>query len=766
MNTDLPLNIMLNPIEPEIKNWKTVILTKIALLKQRVGSSPVPKVALFSLGLLLTLAATVSTVKYATKLFSKASGTVNLPTFECSLKDFNNKDASASLQSCLDGASENSVVELRAGKYTVEKQLKITKPITLRTKGKTNSMPRCQLDDTSCAEIIAGKNLAEPWGVVYVDTNNFNLDHIIINGNNKLRWDGPAGKYIAEGNTVYGHNLMVMSCNYCTFSNNVFKNGLAATAFGYNFISPLDGYQPRNNHDSIIRNNLIANNGVHNRSLFWSDGLSFSDGDRFTIKDNEFVDNTDIDFILGGCINCIITGNTIRHSGSAEGGSFAAMNFQAWVQKNNQTSSGDYTGTVVSKNSIDCSVKFRCGFGLYLGSKAWGYAANKQLKGGIFSENTITGAQQGFLADTHQGAIIKNNQINNSGGYHKTSLGFRQMNSCNIYGGAKIQFAGNNVTQCTSERWDNPFELANSWFTNRDSFDSFRADTFIKYSYYYLFDRPLTISELNGATKALSTSSSRSLFLYNLTTSPEFKTKYQIQNKTNSEFLSFLYSKILRRDGNQQQVDPTAFNTLLGRLDNGAPKDEVAWAFFATPELKQAFMNSLDLYDISFAPINDPTPSPTPTPTPTPKPTSTPLPTSTPVSTTDPTSSKTIKGGVYCYDKSLPTNTGQIRPILGAKLMVVQDGTSEQKQLSSNQNGVFSFNTNLITPFTIYLIDLSGATDRGVAVGGSINPYVVANAEAKLALCQTQSLSFMNCQTDKLPTISDGFAFVIRPCLE
>lgn len=735
-----------------------------SVLRRKFKFSNITWGALSVLGLLASMTLTVLAAKSATKLFSKAASEQNsLSDGTCpALKEFdgNGKDAYTVLQSCIDSSSIDSIVELPPGKYVIEKQLKINKPITLRTAGKTSDMPRCQLDDSSCTEIIAGDNLVEPWGVVYVGTNNFTLDHIIINGNKTSRSEGPAGKYISTGNTVYGHNLMVMSCNNCTFSNNVLKNGLAATAFGYNFISPQDGYPAVNNHDSTIRNNLIANNGVHNRSLFWSDGLSFSDGDRFTIKDNEFLDNTDIDFILGGCTNCTITGNKIRHSGSAEGGSFAAMNFQAWVQKNEQTSSGDYTGTIVSGNNVDCSTKFRCGFGLYLGSKAWGYTANKQLKGGTFSDNVITGAQQGFLADTYQGAVVKNNQIVSSGGYHKTSLGFRQMNSCNIYGGARIQFTGNSVTQCTSERWDNPFELANSWFTNRDSFDSFRAETFIKYSYYYLFDRPLTVTELSNATRALSSSSSRSSFLYNLALSSEFKTKYQIQNKSNSEYLSFLYNKILRRDGNQQQLDPTAFTTLLNRLNNGTSKDEITWAFFVTPELKQAFMNSLDLFDISSAPINDPTPPPTPTPSSAPTVTISPA----PIQSTVPSSSRTIKGGVYCYDKSLPVSTGQIRPILGAKLMTVQDGTSEQKQLSSDQNGAFSFNTNLDTPFSVYLIDLSGATDRGAAVGGSVNPYVVANAEAKLASCQTQSLSFNNCQAKNLPVVSDGFAFVIRPC--
>jgi hypothetical protein len=381
-------------------------------------------------------------------------------------------DASGALQSCINNAVSGSILELPPGKYTVAKQIKIRKPLTLRTQGKTQSMARCQLNDATCAEIIADPNLAEQWGVVTIGTPGANdhiadgliFDHIIINGNNRARWNGPGGANLAAQNTGIGHNLMVFSCSNCQFTNNVFKNGLAATGFGYGYVNTTQGFAPVNDHDSIVKNNLIAYNGVHDRSLSWSDGFTMHDGTRFTISDNEFVDNTDIDFLLGGCIDCIIQRNTVYHTGTFEGSSWAAFGFQAWIYSGAQYSSGDYTGSDISNNTADCSADRRCGFGLYLGSKAWGFAAIT-LKGGNFHDNTVTGAQQGLNIDTITSAILSNNTVVNSGGTFLTSRGTRTMGICNIAPDASVAFSGTDParTSCTSERWDNPFELPNWW---------------------------------------------------------------------------------------------------------------------------------------------------------------------------------------------------------------------------------------------------------------------------------------------------------------
>lgn len=716
--------------------------------------------------ILTCIGSVMTTIKYKTYYRSKAAEITNIKSIKvCSeMAQFNktNKDVSAMLQKCLDNSLAGEIVELPPGKYVVAKQIKITKPIMIRTQNKTALSPRCNLEDVTCAEIIADKNLVEPWGVVYVETNNLTLDHIIINGNNKERLNGPAGGYLAKANTGIGHNLMVMSCNGCVFSNNVLKNGLSATAFGYNYVDPAHGYQPVNNHDTVIKNNLIANNGIHNRTLSWSDGFSFHDGNNFTIVGNEFVNNTDIDFIMGGCTNCSIERNKITHTTDFEGGSFAAMNFQAWVTGGVQSSSGDFTGSTIANNIIDCSSMKRCGFGLYLGSKAWGYTA-KNLKGGIFKNNTIRNAQQGFQADTYQNATFSNNIIENNGGKYKTNLGFRQMNNCNITPDASIQFINNNIkiSGCTNVRWDNPAELPNSWATTPTLFDSVVADSFVKYGYYYMLGRPANTKEVSQGIQILNKGTSRSTFLYNLYITQEFKLKYKLSQKNNSDFLSFMYAQILHRETDPKTDSVDAFQTLLKRLNNNESRDIVGAAFFATPEIKQAFSNDLNRYSIS-----DQIPTTTPSPVPV-----SPIISPTLAPTNQTTSGKLIKGAVFCYDKTLPTSTGQTRPIVNADVMMVQDGSAEQKKIATDQNGYFSFSTNLNTAFSLYVIGLSKAKDRNSLIGAAMEPYTVANADAALAQCTMnkpgplKGLMFENCQASKLSKVTDGFAFVVNKCI-
>jgi hypothetical protein len=388
-------------------------------------------------------------------------------------------DASGVLQGCLDNAPATSTLELPPGKYDIAHQIHITKPLTLRTQGKTDSMARCDLDDPTCAQLIADPNFSQQWGVLTIGANpptpggslqNVTLDHIIINGNNKARWNGPAGVQLAPPilNSGIGHNLMVFDCSNCRFTNNVLKYGLSATAFGYNFVWPAQGYPAVHNHDVIITNNLIAYNGVHDRSLSWSDGLTMHDGDHFIITANTFIDNTDGQFITGGCTNCIIQRNTLTNSGTFEGGSYVAFNLQAWIYpltNGTQTSSGDYTGTDISNNIIDCSPNQRCGFGMYLGDAAWGFTPPGTITGGHIHDNQITNAEQGLNVDTFQGVLFEHNSISNSGGMHYTNRGQRLMGACNIAPGAQITFTNNSIalSQCTSERWDTPFEIPNWW---------------------------------------------------------------------------------------------------------------------------------------------------------------------------------------------------------------------------------------------------------------------------------------------------------------
>jgi len=202
---------------------------------------------------------------------------------------------------------------------------------------------------------------------------------------------------------------MRLRCSGCSFTNSVSENALCGT-----------GLEVSGKNDNVhITNSLFAFNGIHDSSMLWADSLTVHDCSNSVFSGNYFVDGTDIDFIFGGCQNCIIKNNSIRHTNQFRGACFASMMIHAWT-----STSGNYTNSVVSNNSIDCGEKKRCGFGLYLGADAW-YKTDSY--GGSFHDNTVTNAQQGVVLDDVHHMEVYNNPVSNVSGYRYT-IGTRSNN--------------------------------------------------------------------------------------------------------------------------------------------------------------------------------------------------------------------------------------------------------------------------------------------------------------------------------------------------
>ena len=83
-------------------------------------------------------------------------------------------------------------------------------------------------------------------------------------------------------------------------------------------------------HDVLISNNLFSSNGTHNIQSRWADGQTIHSGNGFQVTDNRFHDNTDVQLIFGGCINCTVNNNRFSHSARAGGRSFADLMLQGW----------------------------------------------------------------------------------------------------------------------------------------------------------------------------------------------------------------------------------------------------------------------------------------------------------------------------------------------------------------------------------------------------------------------------------------------------
>ena len=328
-----------------------------------------------------------------------------------SLISFNNSsnDASGALQNCINQTQSNQILAIPPGTYTVNKQILINKPIAMTTQGKNTTMPPCNLNNTTgCAEIKASTdpNFAPFLGIILVNANATGngdltvIDHLIVNGNRTNRMGGAAVKGCQSGEGKYGYNIGILDSLNVIFTNNVSKYGVCGTGLLFN-----------TGENIIITNNTFAHNGVHNENMLWSDGLTIGNFKTAQVTNNTFFNNTDVDLIFGGCQNCIIQKNTITHDTTVNGFAWAGLMIQAWPGAMPVDLAGNYTGTDVSNNSIDCGSSKNCDFGLLIGGGPW-YPVN--VYKGYYHNNTVNNAVQGFEISDANNLTIANNIVTNS----------------------------------------------------------------------------------------------------------------------------------------------------------------------------------------------------------------------------------------------------------------------------------------------------------------------------------------------------------------
>jgi len=299
-------------------------------------------------------------------------------------------DAGPALQACLDATPTNGKLALPSGRYEIATPVRLRRPVTLTTRGLLPDARPCFADERRCAVLhlaIKASALAGAIMPITIDSNAVRLDHLVFQGT-RLTDPALSAKRCASDKERPMAGGLLVNGNSVTITHSVFRDMACYTALEYG-----------TGVEAVISDNAFIGNGTHNALLRWADGLTIHTAQRFQISNNRFRDNTDVQLILGSCVGCTITDNNFDHSGTAEGGAFAEIMLQAWPN----ATSGDFTGTRVARNTIDCGAQRRCGFGIMIGSAPW-YEA--PTFGGAVTDNRVRGAMLALNVDYLTGPMV------------------------------------------------------------------------------------------------------------------------------------------------------------------------------------------------------------------------------------------------------------------------------------------------------------------------------------------------------------------------
>lgn len=278
--------------------------------------------------------------------------------------------AAAAIQSCIDNTAQGGTLEIPAGNYLIDSQLKITKPMVLRTRG-TSGITKACLGSIPCATFVASPALYAPGGLLALRSiANVTIDHLILDGNRFARMIGsPAYEKCLAGDNIYGFNAVASKCTACSVKNSASIRALCGTAFEWW------------GDDAVIDNNVFSGNGDNAVRRTWSDGLTILQSENAVVTNNKFIDNSDVGLIFGGGRNARLQNNLVSQQEMKAFAGFMMDNF-------NGGTSGDFTGTTISGNSIHCAPG-NCFFGINIGPHPWYGSAN--ITGGTVSNNTVRG---------------------------------------------------------------------------------------------------------------------------------------------------------------------------------------------------------------------------------------------------------------------------------------------------------------------------------------------------------------------------------------
>ncbi len=348
-------------------------------------------------------------------------------------------DLGPAIQACIDRSAAGGTLNLPPGVYGIGTQVLLSKPFTLQTQGLAGSTASCEAAGSGCAVLRALPSFnTNGGGFLAVDsTHEVTLDHLILDGNRQARLGTTAAAQCAAGSNRYGFNARMSDCTFCRVISCVSKNALCGS-----------GLEFRGN-DGVITGNVFRANGQNAVNNMWADGLTVHYSDRATIVDNVFVDNSDVALIVGGGCGAVVQNNSISQPGQVVFAGLMLDNF-------NGTTSGDFTGALVTGNNIDCSAARNCHFGIQLGPHPWYLSTN--IVGGEVHGNRVTSARQGINVEgagtTAAPLLLYGNSVSGSApSSARFNCGSHRTSDFNINTADSVVDRGGDSTPITTFAW-------------------------------------------------------------------------------------------------------------------------------------------------------------------------------------------------------------------------------------------------------------------------------------------------------------------------
>ncbi len=284
------------------------------------------------------------------------------------------------IQDCIDHAPPYSSVEIPPGRYVLHRQLVIASPLTLRTSDTTGAGSSCTLDESRCAVFVAGPDLIDQWGPLLVwSTNGVALEHIVLDGNRDARATSAAARWCLRGDNTYGFNATVLDCAGCSMDDVVSQHALCGSGMVWTGGS------------ATIQRSAFRANGNAATSM-WSDGLTLIYGPGAVVTSNQFVDNSDVAFIIGYGVNSRIEKNVVVQQAQPAFAGIMLHNFGPADLRQ----AGDFRGAMVQNNVVDCGPQL-CVFGIQVGPNPWN--STLIVIGGDIHGNEVRGAKVGINVD-------------------------------------------------------------------------------------------------------------------------------------------------------------------------------------------------------------------------------------------------------------------------------------------------------------------------------------------------------------------------------